>query len=88
MHRESSLRTYPGLRVYVHMFALLPGALGAYSGYLQLQAYLMGEVGKTKPSTSKMFVVKMLQYARETTGREHYDQIACLLIASAAAAGS
>ena len=83
------LETYPGVdKAYAHMFALLPGALAAYSGYLQFAAYLAGEVGKTKLSTAKLFVVKMLLHAKEATGREHYDDIALLLTAAAEACGS
>jgi len=82
------LKPYPRTqKAYAHMFALLPGALSAYSGYLQFAAYLMGEVGKTKLSTSKLFVVKLLLHAKETTGREHYDDIALLLTAAAEACG-
>ena len=82
------LETYPGVdKSYARMFALLPGTLAAYSEYLQFAAYLTGDMGKTKLSTAKLFVVKMLQHAKETTGREHYDDIALLLEATEEACG-
>ena len=83
------LRQYPVLEgSYRHMFALLPGALRAYSHYLQVEAFRMGRVGKAKMSTRKLFVVEMLEHVKRTSGREHYNEIACLLTAADALRGS
>jgi len=81
LNPAESLKFSANLQTYAHMFELLPGALSAYSQYLQVQAWLLADVGKTKLSMSKLLIIRMLQHTKDATGREHYEQIACLLTA-------
>ena len=83
------LKQYPALEdAYGHMFALLPGALRAYSQYLQVEAFQIGRVGKTKMSTRKLFLILMLEHVNRTSARHHYNEIACLMTAADALRGS
>jgi len=67
---------------YGRVFEWLPGALGAYSAYLGVQASLMGEIGKTKPKASKTLIILMLEHVKQATGTAHFGLIALLLTAA------
>jgi hypothetical protein len=86
---EWSLAPYPKLKaIYGPFFSALPQILGAYSAHLEVLAWRLAEFGKTKPSEKKTLSLGLLTDAEQVTGDAHYDEIACLITAAAAAIGS